>query len=158
MAKKKIRNLGQLELYVNKRLEKAMDEVGDEVAKELGDYVFKNWYQARGNPKDYNRTFQFLESVTFQTMFARGKFFTEVFFDPDLIDAMYDEYSSWNQHMSVRKEDVTEDIVGWIEYGQNSPLYSYDGIHMVENVREWCKKRYREMLKEKMASQGINLR
>jgi len=154
---KTFKNLNQLNKYINKLLKKAMDDVGLEVAKELGDYVFKNWYQARGNPSDYNRTFELLESVKFQTMVSQGKIFTEVFFDPDLINPMYDEYSSWNQHMSLSQEDITESIVGWIEYGQSSKLYSYDGIHMVENVREWCKKRYRSLLIKEMKKFGVKL-
>lgn len=151
------KNLSQLNNHINKTLKRAMDGVGKEVSKELGDYVFKNWYLARGNPNDYNRTFEFLDSVTFQTMVARGKVFVEVFFDPDLIKPMYDEYSSWNQHMSLSQKDVSESIVGWIEYGQNSHLYSYKGIHMVENVREWCKKEYRSLLIKEMNKLGIKL-
>ena len=155
---KTFKNLNQINNHVNKILKTSMDEVGKQVAKELGDYVFKNWYQARGTPKDYNRTFQLLESVSFQAMVSQGKVSTEVFFDPDLIDSMYDEYSSWNQHMSLSQEDMTENIVGWIEKGQNSSLYSYKGIHMVENVRNWAKTNYRKILIKEMKKNGINLK
>lgn len=154
---KTFKNLDQLNKHINKLLKKAMDDVGLEVTKELGDYVFKNWYLAKGTPNDYNRTFNFINSVTFQTMVANGKVFTEVFFNPDLIKPMYDEYSSWNQHMSLSQKDVSESVVGWIEYGQNSHLHSYEGIHMVENVREWCKKNYRRLLIDSMKKQGIKL-
>lgn len=154
---KTFRNLNDLNSYVEDKLRGAMDKVGDQTAKELGDYVFKYWYKANGKPKDYNRTFEFLNSIEFKTTVSGGVIATKVFFNDKLIKPMHDEYSSWNQHMSLTGADVSGNIVGWIEHGQTSKAYSYDGIHMVKNVKEWAKRNYRRLLILEMGKLGIKL-
>lgn len=145
----------QIERQLNKQLKDAMDRVGKTVMLELADYVWDNWYKAN-NPIEYNRTFEFIESITkTSAKFVNGGFQVKVYFDSNKIKAKYDEYSGWNQHMSLSQEDVSNAVVGWIEYGNNPSgsskiPYEYEGIHMIENMVKWLEKEYINLLKREL--------
>lgn len=155
---KTFKSINDFSVYINKCLKVCMSDIGREVKDELQDYVMKNWYNEH-TPTLYNRTYEFVESATFQVMMTSNKkIYCEVFFDPDKIKAMYDQDSFFNKHMSLGGEDITESLVGWIENGQKSSVYSYDGIQMIESTREWCRGNYVKLLKEAMFKRyGIRL-
>lgn len=145
----------QIEKQLNKQLMQAMDRVGHKVMLELADYVWENWYM-KNNPTEYNRTFEFLESITkTKARFINGVCEVQVYFDNNKIKPYYDEDSMWNQHMSLSHKDVSNAIVGWIEWGNNPSgstkiPYEYEGIHMIENMVKWLKTEYIKLLKEEL--------
>ncbi len=120
---------------IQKDMNSVFKTIAEEIKKMLHDYVQTYWYSAH-SPKNYNRTYEFINSLTcskVETIGNRQEVF--IFFDPDKIGAYRTELGQWNQHLDVYGiESAAEAIVLWIEEGQDSPLFSYEGIHQIENV------------------------
>lgn len=133
-------NIHDLMKHVKKVTRYPMEQVAYKVEEILKDYIMREWY-SRMEPLDYSRTYEFINSLTISpTKEISDGWNIEIYFDPSKIHAMpADEDRSWNKHMSVSGEDVSENIMFYIEYGNNSPLYKYEGIHMVKNTIEYCK-------------------
>lgn len=153
---KKFKNLSDYYDYIDKSLKKAMKDIGEEVKLELQDYIWENWYKTY-NPKEYERTFDFLNCVTFNVGKSNGKYVAIVYYDTSKIKAEYNEYSYWNNHMSLSGEDVSEYIPRWIEKGQKSHVYSYNGVEPIRNIVKWCEENYKEKLKSYLNGYGLKI-
>ena len=156
MATKKFQTLNDYCNYVNKQLEKCMDEVGRQMKVEVQNLIFEKIYRTR-NPKEYERTFNFLNSIQYKFTNNNGKFQVEVYYDTDLIKAEYNEYSYWNQHMSLSGEDVSKDIPYYMEYGNKSPIYSYEGAYIMKEMKEYAEQNYAVKLATLLHQRGIKI-
>jgi hypothetical protein len=121
--------------FIQKDMKPILSAIAEEIKKMLHDYVQTYWYNDH-TPKNYHRTYEFINSLTVdkvQTVGDRQEVF--IFFDPNKIGAYQTELGQWNQHLDIYGiESAAEAIALWIEEGQDSPLYSYEGIHMVEST------------------------
>jgi hypothetical protein len=124
-----------IHFHINANLTPILQQVAEDIKKMLHDYVNTYWYGAH-SPTNYQRTFEFINSLTVdnvQTTGDRKEVF--IYFDPAKIGAYQTELGQWNQHLDVYGiESAAEAIALWIEEGQDSPLYSYDGIHQIEQT------------------------
>ena len=157
MATKKFQTLNDYYNYVNKQLEICMDEVGRQLKMEFQNQVFEKVYKAR-NPKEYERTFNLLDSVQYKLTNTNGVIKVELYYDTDLIKSEYNEYSYWNQHMSLSGEDVSKDIPYYTEYGNKSPIYSYKGAYIVKYMREYMEERATAKLAYLLYKKGITIK
>ncbi len=125
--------------YLNRQIKISLQDVGREVEKLVKEYIMENWYNEH-TPKEYIRTYQMINALRVgQVKQIGNNYSVELYFDTDAIYANEVTDSSWNQHMSLPdKEGNTRDVSEWIpydiEHGQNSKIYSYKGIHMMENM------------------------
>jgi hypothetical protein len=120
--------------YINRSIKISLQQIGKEVEKLITDFILENWYNEH-TPQEYLRTYQMVNSLRVGQVKQIGdNYSVELYFDTSEIQANEVTDSMWNQHMSLSKTDVSEWIPYDIEYGQNSPIYSYKGIHMMENM------------------------
>jgi hypothetical protein len=135
----------QIHKQMQPALAKMATELGGSIKMLLHKYVAKNWYSAM-KPTSYERTFQFIDSLSVDIKpNERQGYDILVFFDSDKIDSIERDSGQWNAHMSVDGstsyggKSIGDLLVEFIEFGQYSPLYSYDGIHMIENTKKRLK-------------------
>ena len=137
MATKKFQTLNAYYNYINKQLESCMKEVGRQLRDEMKDYLFQKWYKAY-TPEEYNRSFNLLDSIEFELLKTGSTIAVKVGYNTDLIKPEYDEYSYWNQHMSMDGQDVSDVLPYYIEFGNGKNLYyRYDGIGVLEYMRKY---------------------
>lgn len=61
-----------------------------------------------------------------------------IYFDINKINPYPAQDGEWSKHESiVDGKDVTSNIPYYIEYGNKSPIYSYEGVRPVEITKEW---------------------
>lgn len=156
----------ELTNYLNEKLIKAMNGVGKTALKHMKNYVEKELKSRE--PKIYERTWEYLNSIDrFEAwIHSDGSVRTEIYYNADLINpylASEDfgrgiEYASgqdWNWHMSFDKEDTSEYIPLWLEYGTNNPYYSHDGIGGIIDLKKWAEDNFRKQLAIELRKQGI---
>jgi len=164
--KKNFKSMKELTDYLNNCLVKAMDGVGEKALKHMKDYVKKEFEKTQ--PEIYERTYEYLNSIDrFEAwIHSDGSIRTEIYYNADLINpylASEDfgrgtEYASsqdWNWHMSFDKEDVTEFIPLWLDYGTSNPYYSHNGIGGIIDLRKWVQNNFRRQLQIELRKQGI---
>ena len=133
MATKKFQTLNDYCNYVNKQLEKCMDEVGRQLKNEMANYIFEKVYRTR-TPKEYERTFQILDSITYKLeKQGNGSYAVRVGYDTNLITPKYEDSSFFNVHMSLSGEDMSDITPYFIEKGNGvNPYKHYDGVNALE--------------------------
>ena len=164
--KKNFKSIKELTDYLNEKLVKAMDGVGEKALKHMKNYVKKEFEKTQ--PKVYERTYEYLESIDrFEAwIHSDGSIRTEIYYNADLINpylASEDfgrgtEYASgqnWNWHMSFEKESVSEFIPLWLDYGTSNPYYSHKGIGGIIDLRKWVQDNFRRQLQIELRKQGI---
>lgn len=145
-------NVNDLMKFIKRTTRYPLEQVAHKVEDILKQYILDNWY-GRMTPSDYSRSYQFINSLTIKpTQEINDGWQIEIYFDNEKIMPMYaDDDRYWNKHMSVYGEDVSDDIPFFIEYGNNSPIYEYQGIHMVKNTADYCRDNnipIKEMIRE----------
>lgn len=164
MANYLFKSQKQIEIYLEKQLKKALDEVGDIAWRRLYDYVETHLYKAQPLPSTYRRTFDYLKSISRSEVIKVNKtFYVEIYFDSQKMRPIVPDYErktkdSWGKHVSFDWEDVREPLIGWIEYGtENNPYYEHDGIRSIEFVTAFLKKEYGNLMRKALTCKGINL-
>ena len=134
---KKFQNLSSYFNYVDKILEKCMKEVGVQLKNEMANYIFEKVYRER-TPEEYVRTFQILDSITYNLDGSNGTYKVKVGYDTDLIKPEYNEDSFFNSHMSLSGEDVSDITPYFIEKGNGrNPYKHYDGVNALRFMKEY---------------------
>ena len=159
MATKKFSSLFAYYDYVDKQLKFCMNEIFIQLKNEMKDYLFQNWYK-KYTPTQYNRTFNLLDSITFKLeKQGNASYVVKVGYDTDLIHAEYDEYSFFNQHMSMGGEDVSDIVPYYIEKGNGkNPYFMYKGIGVLEYMREYMEERATAKLAFLLHQKGITIK
>lgn len=147
------KDMNSLLKYIELNLPINLEKIGEEVKNVLRENVENLWYGRNYTPTHYTRTMEYIDSI--QCSKARkigGGYQIEIYFASDLILPHSPNGGEWGQHESVYGEDVSSAIPYYIEYGNNSPLFSYDGVRPVGVTKDWLndtdyvKKRMRELL------------
>lgn len=130
----------QIHQYILKNAEEGLQQTLEKIKIELVKYVEKYWYgRENGTHNYYNRTMEFVDSITASKVKIQGNTLSgEVFFDTTKIGS-YNDYPNWGQHQGLHGENVSELIPWYIEEGNKSSAYEYEGIHMVKNITLWAK-------------------
>lgn len=156
---RKFKTLNEYFNYIEKQLKVCIKEIAEQYKNEFADYVFTHWYKAR-TPEEYNRTFEMLDSISYEMNFKGGKVSARLYMDTSKIHAEYDEYSLWNQHMSISQNDVSDIIPEWINYGNNKPnsAFKYKGIDYIDYMVKYANQHLLTDLAILMKLRGINIK
>jgi hypothetical protein len=145
--------------YIQSDLQPILKQVGEEIKKILHNFIQTNWYNSRPTPAFYDRTYETINSLTVDQVRTTGNR-TEVliYFDNSKIGSYQTDNGMWNQHMSIDGSSswggisIGQWVVDWMDKGQNSPAYSYGGIHFIDNIlnnKDDFIKKINELLKSK---------
>jgi hypothetical protein len=165
MSGKAFRNFAELIKHLENNILIDIQKIGEEVKNILRNNVRVLWYERNGmnwSPRDYERSWQLIDSITCKKALKVGdKYQVEIFFDTDKIQPMYGtDDKPWTRHMSiVDNHSVADAIPYYIEYGNNSPIYEYEGVHPVETTITDLKSDdyIKERLKELLEKQGYKI-
>lgn len=126
---------------------------------ELTNYVSKEWYGS--SPNEYNRTFDFFKSlISSDIERVANKFVSQIFSDPSKIRSQIDDDSMFNQHMSFDGSGsnwIPETMAQFIEEGNKSSAYSYDGIFMFKETSKWLNSNLYRIVRETFRKFGIKV-
>jgi hypothetical protein len=160
------RNPAELELYLNKTIELAVNSVAEQTLKELYEYVETEWYQKspyRSADSSYERTGDYLRSLDkSKAKKAMNKYVSEVFSNPDKISPQYQD-GLFNAHKSIDGSDtwngipIVQLMAGIIEEGINSPYKSHSGIAAFKATSKWLDKKITILLKAEFKKRGLRL-
>jgi hypothetical protein len=113
-------------------------EAMTKIKEVLVDYIMTNWYSRIGfSPSNYTRTYQYVNSIDISKVEMRGdgQISASIFFDTNKIRPLPPAFpGEWGQHQGLSGQDVSAAIPYFIEFGNNSPLYSYEGVAPVANT------------------------
>lgn len=164
---KTFKSISEALAYIETNMVINLEKIGEEIAGVLKHYVKMNWYDYMDNKKDaingYQRTMDILNSisVTKAKPIGKGMYEVRIFFDETKINQINYPGRLFNAHMSVDGStsyggmSIAQWVVWWMNYGQNSPLYSYPGVGFLEETIEWTEddqyhiNRMRELLEDK---------
>jgi hypothetical protein len=84
----------------------------------------------------YTRTWELVECISVRPLKKNGnEYITEVFYDTDKMNTYDATNGEWSKHQSITTQtDVRLMIPFWIEFSQNSPLYSWGEFHIVGDL------------------------
>jgi hypothetical protein len=145
----------QLISFLKDAIRSSLKEVSKQVADKLTLIVEQDWYAGGADSTLwYERTYQFLNAITKTDVKRNGQFGfqVEVLIDPSLIQSQYNGFTFFNQHMSLdgstsyEGKSIGEWLIDWIEVGQNSPILSYEGIHMFKQTDDFIQKNIDKMV------------
>jgi hypothetical protein len=121
--------------YLQSDLTPIMKQVAEDIKGTLYDYIQTNWYNARPATSYYDRIYEFINSLSISNIKTVGnRKEVSIYFDESKIGSYETSVGMWNQHMDIYGNGVGGAIVGWINTGENSPLYSIEGIHFIDEI------------------------
>lgn len=133
------KNLKDLNNYIEKQyMVQFLNKIGDEIKGWLKNNVRLLWYERDFNPTHYTRTMELLECISVRQAkkMPDGFYQVEIYFDTDKMNNYPPENGEWSKHESITTgTDIRLMLPLWIEEGQNSPLFSYEGVRPVETTR-----------------------
>ena len=139
---KTFKNLNELNDYLGKIVEEEIKKIGNETKKALQAEIKAKFYGRPGyhpNQEEtnwYTRTWELLNCI--DTEFKRigkNEFQVRVFYNTDLMNTYPAEPGKWSSHQSITTgTDSRLMFPAWLEWGQNSPLYSWEGMNIVGDL------------------------
>ena len=143
MAKTRITTYAGLQEKLNSITAEVMLNTSNYIAELLRKNLDTLWYKAY-EPRYYERTNQVLDSISNELTGVFGnQTSVRIYFDwQDKIIANEVSGSSWNQHMSLDLSDTWNGdpipmlVIEWLEKGNNSSVYAYDGVGYFEKTLE----------------------
>lgn len=157
-----IRSYKELFKVINQNIQLSLEQVGKQVQKMVKDYILEELYRNH-QPTEYDRTFEFLNSVSVSKVdeITKGKYTVQIYFDLNKIFPMEISDSTWNQHMDIwgNSQVFEERLILWLEQGTKKGLYPREGIHSMETIREDLarSKEYVQMIKEFLEKKGFQV-
>jgi hypothetical protein len=127
----------QLKAHINQIIKACLDEIALETGKELQKQVQAEWYEAY-SPQFYSRTYQLLNSITNTKVESSGSGYRiVVYFDTASITPNFLANGGFNEHMGFNGAPFVSRLIDVVENGNNSPVFSRSGIHMLEDTATW---------------------
>ncbi len=158
-----VSNMQQMEKVIEIQFAKTLEIVAQKVQAKLIQITGSQWYQANTS-EFYERTWQFIQSISQSKVKKVGNNFeVEIFFDTDKIHSIEGQPGEFNAHMSLdgstswKGTPIPELIPIFIEKGQTSKVHPYEGIHMIEQTREWTRENIARMVLQEFKSAGFNV-
>jgi hypothetical protein len=139
---RQVRTWEQFEKILKKEIQVNLEQIGKEIAGVLKKYVNDNWYK-NSNPESYQRTYDILNSITVSKVkHMSDGYEVSIYFDETKI-RMIEYEGLFNAHLSIdgsgmyQGMSIPQWVVYWMNYGQNSPKYSYEGAGFLEDTIKW---------------------
>lgn len=126
---------------------KILEAIAKEVESLLRENTQTLWYDSHEH-EFYNRTMEFLNSITSSKVETEGEFLKiRIFFDAEKMNSLVlNDKSVFNSRANVSKKwgeqtkwegiPLAELLVEFIEEGQKSKIHPYDGVHMIAKTRD----------------------
>jgi ABC-type molybdate transport system substrate-binding protein len=134
------KDLKSLNVYIEKTyLIQALNKIGEEIKGWLRNNVRLLWYERSYTSTAYSRTYELIDSISVRQAkkMPDGYYQVEIYFDTDLMNTYPASDGEWSKHESITTgTDVRLMIPAFVEWGQNSPLFSYEGVHPVQTTYE----------------------
>lgn len=159
-------DFNELQRYIESQAKEALRVVGFEIEAIIKKYIKRLWYDRTFNNKhQYTRTYDYINSLTVSPVktIAQGRYEITIYFDTSKIKMLPpDAPGRWSRHVDITGGTSKADMIPeWIEYGQNSSIYSYKGAypmtHALDEIREtqFHIKRIQAILASKGISVGV---
>lgn len=139
---KKIKSFTELAI-LNREISDKFSQYIAELAKEfmygyIEEAVYRdNDLKGYGDENFYNRTGQFLNSVTCRK-YANGQWGVLIDGRRMLGGIENPDTSMWGQHTGFDGTSSSKDLATWIDEGNNrSSAYSFDGVHFIKKTEEY---------------------
>lgn len=139
---KEFRTIEEALQYLEASIVLNLEKIGEEIKSVLRQHVWVLWYNRPYTPTHYTRTLELIDCLTVtKAKKIAGGYEVMIYFDTDKINPYPPANpGEWTRHQSITDgQDVSEFIPLWIEEGQNSPLFSYSGVHPVQETIDWEK-------------------
>lgn len=142
----------------------------ENVKKTLKNNLSSLWYNT-SNPQEYIRTYDIIKSISVSEIKKNGKtsYEAKVFFDDNLIMQIPSLGGDWSSHMGMPTIgnsksgaveygglSISQWVPIWLDQGQNSSIYSYDGVEYVKATMDDVKK-IMEKTKQDLRKLGLNV-
>lgn len=118
-------------------------EYMSEVAKEfMQDYINQKVYLegSLGGPSDYYERTYDLKNAVVARIDSNGQWYIRI--DGRKLHVRQQPDGMWGQHIGVDGQPVAGTMQYFLEEGNNSPLYSYDGIEYIEATEKYLNEVY----------------
>jgi len=144
MANYQITKLSEIDLILGEIISEEIMKFAKEVKKALKAELKAKFYGRPGYAQDnsgtdwYTRTWELVDCISVRPLKKNGnEFITEVFYDTDKMNTYPTDGHEWSKHESITTgTDVRLMIPFWIEFGQDSPLYSWGEFNIVGDLTE----------------------
>lgn len=158
-----ITNRDVLKQVLNTTIQDLLRDVAHEIADKLFEIIQTDWYDSH-YPNYYERTYEFLHAVTNSNVERVGsELRTDIYIDPSKITSSVGN-GFWNQHMSLDGSTsydgtpIGQWLIQWIEEGQNSRVYSYNGIGMFDKLDQYTMQNINKMVVYTLKSYGFSVK
>ncbi len=151
MANKTFKSISEALAYLETNVVFSLEQIGEEIKGVLRQHLMVDWYSAF-TPTRYERTYQLIDSLSVKKAVKVGKGYqVEIFFDPDKITPIpASQPGYFPAHMNITNGASSyngmsygELLPYWVEEGQHSSIRPYEGVHMVQNTKDWvCEDHY----------------
>jgi hypothetical protein len=150
----------KIQKLLDKSIMEILHKVGQDTVNKLKVYVNQYWY-SRYSPEDYQRTYSFLESVSYEVKknVVTIKFDTEKF--------AHATTNGWGQHRGFDGDDFNEGLIEFIETGSfssgktgslSNPRIGSNGSRAIEKTRTWLNKHLSDEVKKQVKSKlGVTM-
>lgn len=132
---------------INKTLESTVRKDTKGETEDLYKQVLQE--KVYSNDSEYENTETLMKSIVQNIYIDNGVIKLDMFNDP--AEMVYD-YPSWV--VGGRQADM---IVEWLDEGQDSPLYAYEGRDFIDTIQKNINKEFANILKKKLRQKGVNI-
>lgn len=155
-----VRNKKELQDYLNNKLIKAMDKVGDTALKHMKYFVDQQMQERVSNQSGlYDRTYEYLLSIEKIKAYldSDGSVKVIIHYNTDNIQSyiILPTTGLWNKHADFEGNSVANLIPLFLEMGTDNPYYSHEPVGGIINLKEWVEDNFRYELKKELNKLGI---
>ena len=155
-----VRNKKELQDYLNNKLIKAMDKVGDTALKHMKYFVDQQMQERVSNQSGlYDRTYEYLLSIEKIKAYldSDGSAKVIIHYNTDNIQSyiILPTTGLWNKHADFEGNSVANLIPLFLEMGTDNPYYSHEPVGGIINLKEWVEDNFRYELKKELNKLGI---
>lgn len=141
---KACKNLTEVNNYLGKIVEQEIMKFAEEIKKALRSELKAKFYGREGYSQNdagtqwYTRTWELIECISVRPLKKDGNVYsTEIFYDTDKMNTYDAANGEWSKHQSITTgTDVRLMLPFWVEFGQDSPLYSWEGFNIVGDLTD----------------------
>lgn len=157
-----VRSKKELQDYLNEKLIKAMNKVGDTALQHMKTFVDKQMQDRVSDQSGlYDRTYEYLKSI--EKINAKldkltGVVRVVIHYNTDKISPyiIMDETGLWNKHADMDGKSVSNLIPLFLEFGtENNPYYEHTPVGGIANLEDWAKDYFKNELVKELKRLGI---
>ena len=156
-----VRNKKELQNFLNDKLIKAMNKVGETALDHMKKHVDKKMQERVSDQSGlYDRTYEYMLSIEKINARLKSDGVVEVIihYNSENINPyiIMDSTGLWNKHADMNGIDQSQFIALWMDEGtENNPYYEHAPVGGIANLEEWVRTDFRKELKVELNKLGI---